>query len=60
MMSALVRCYFLFSEQKYETLFVNVGKAKISESKQQKRLVVLIDRDLKFDENVLTQRKKSR
>ena len=58
--AALARCYFLFSGHKYETLFVNVGKAKISESKQQKRLGVLIDRDLKFDENVLTKRKKSR
>ena len=54
------KCYFLFSGHNYETLFVNVGEAKILESKQQKRLDVLIDRDLKFDEYVLSQRKKSR
>ena len=47
------KCHFLFSGHKYETLFVNVGKAKIWESKQQKLLVILIDRDLKFDEYVL-------
>ena len=48
------KCCFLFSGHKYETLFANVGEAKISESKQQKLLGVLIDRDLKFDECVLS------
>ena len=28
------KCHFLFSGHKYETLFVNVGETKISESKQ--------------------------
>ena len=40
-------------------MFVNVGEAKIWESKRQKRLGILIDRDLKFDEYVLTQSKKA-
>ena len=40
-------------------MFVNVGETKIWESKRQKRLGILIDRDLKFDEYVLTQSKKA-
>ena len=50
--------HFLFSGDKYET-FVNLGETKIWESKQQKLLGVLIDRDLKFDEYVLSQCKKA-
>ena len=51
--------HFLFSGHKYEKLFVNVVETKIWESKQQKLLGVLIDRDLKFDEYVLSQCKKT-
>ena len=46
------KCHFLFSGHKYETLFVNVGETKFWESKQQKLLGILIDRDLKFDKYV--------
>ena len=53
------KCHFLFSGHKYETLFVNAGQAKIWESEQQKHLGIFIDRDLKFDEYVLSQRKKA-
>ena len=35
------KCQFLFSRQKYETLFVNVGETKIWETKQPKRLGIL-------------------
>ena len=49
------KCHFLFSEHKYETLFVDVGETKIWESKQQKVLGILIIRDLKFDEYALSQ-----
>ena len=35
-------------------LFVNVGETKIWKSKQQKPLGILIDKDLKFDEYVLS------
>ena len=49
------KCHFLFSGHKYEALFVNVGATKIWESKQQKLLGILIDRDLKFDEYILSQ-----
>ena len=53
------KCHFLISEHKYQTLFVNVGETKIWESNQQKPLGILIDRDLKYDEYVLSQCKKS-
>ena len=53
------KCHFLFSGHKYETLFVNVGETKIWESKQQKLLGIFIDRDLKFNEYVLSQCKKT-
>ena len=53
------KCHFLFSGHKYETLFVNLGETKAWESKQQKLLGILIDRDLKFDEYVLLQCKKA-
>ena len=49
------KCHFLFSGHKYEALFVNVGATKIWESKQQKLLGILTDRDLKFDEYILSQ-----
>ena len=39
--------------------FVNVGETKIWKSKQQKLLGILIDRDLKFDEYILSQCKKA-
>ena len=48
------KCPFLFLWQKYETLFVNVGETKIWESKQEKLSGILIDRDLKFDEYILS------
>ena len=52
------KCHFLFLGHKYETLFINVGEAKIWETKQQKLSVVLIDRDLKFNKYVLSQCKR--
>ena len=42
---------------KYETLVI-AGETKIWKNKQQKLLGILIDRDLKFDEYVLSQCKK--
>ena len=52
------KCRFLFSGHKYETLFVNVGETKIWESKQLRLSGIFIDRDLKFDDCVLSQCKK--
>ena len=45
--------HFLLSVHKYDTLF-NLGEKRIWESKQQKLLGVHIDRNLKFDESVLS------
>ena len=53
------KSHFLFSGHKYETLFVNVGETKIWARKQQTLLGILIDRDLTFDEYVLSQCKKA-
>ena len=53
------KCHFLFSGHKHETLLINVGETKIWDSKQQKLLGILIDRDLRFDEYVLSQWKKA-
>ena len=53
------KCHFLFSGHKHETLLINVGETKIWDSKQQKLLGILIDRDLRFDEYVLSQCKKA-
>ena len=52
------KCHLLYSGHKYET-FVNVGETKIWESKQKKLLGILTDRDLKFNEYVLSQCKKA-
>ena len=59
MMLTQDKCHFLFSGNKYETLFVNIEETKIWESKQQKLLGVLIDRDLKFNEYVFSHCKKA-
>ena len=53
------KCHFLFSLHKNVRLFVNAEETKIWESKQQKFLGVLIERDLKYDEYVLSQCKKA-
>ena len=50
--------HFLFLGHKHETLFSNLGEANIWQRvkfKQQKPLGVLIDRNLNFDEYVLSQ-----
>ena len=54
------RCNFLFSGHLCETLSAKIRDIKIWESKEQEHLVVLIDRDLKFDEFVLSQCQKAR
>ena len=46
------KCNFLFSGHKYDTLFVDVGETKIWENKQQKCLVVLIDRGIRNSMNM--------
>ena len=54
-----VKCFFQFADHKHEMLFATIVKAKIWESKQQKRFGFLIKRDLKFDEHVFLQYRKA-
>ena len=46
------KCHFLISGHKHEHIWANVGNAMIWESKSEKLLGILIDKDLKFDEHV--------
>ena len=53
------KCHSLFSGHKYKTVFVNCRRGKdLVEQATKTFLGVLIDRDLKFDEYVLSQCKK--
>ena len=49
------KCHFLLSEHKYEMIWANIGQTKIWESRKQKLLGIIIDRNLRFDEYVLNQ-----
>ena len=53
------KCHLLILGHKYESVWVNIGSYKISESKDQKLLGVNIDRNLKFSHYILQQRKKA-
>ena len=52
------KCHFLLSGYKHEVMFANIGHSKIWENCTQKLLGIIIDRNLKFDEYILTQCKK--
>ena len=45
--------------RKNELLWANIGRRKILESEKQKRLRIVIDRNLRFDEYILSQCKKA-
>ena len=49
------KCHLLLSGYKHEVMWTNIGQSQIWKSKKQKRLVVIIDRDMKFDEYILIQ-----
>ena len=53
------KCYLLISGHKYELLWANIGSSKIWESEKQKLLGTVIDRNLRFDEYILSQCKKA-
>ena len=53
------KCHFLLSGHKYEMIWANIGQIKIWESRKQKLLGIIIDRNLGFDEYVLNQCKKA-
>ena len=52
------KCHFLLSGHKHEVMFAKIGHWKIWESCARKLLRIIIDRNLKFDEYILTQCKK--
>ena len=53
------KCQFLLSGHKHEVMFAKKGHSKICENCRQKLLRIIIDRNLKFDEYILTQCKKA-
>ena len=52
------KCHLRLSGYKHEVMWANIGQSQIWESKEQKHVGVLIDRDIKFDEHILIQCKK--
>ena len=52
------KCLLLLSDYKHEVMWANIGQSQIWESKRQKLLGVVIDRNMKFDEYILIQCKK--
>ena len=52
-------CHFLLSGRKHEMIWANIGQTKIWESRKQKLLGIIIDRNLCFGEYVLNQCKKA-
>ena len=53
------KCHFLLSGHKHEVMFAKIGHSKNWENCTQKLLGIIIDRNLKFDEYILTQCKKA-
>ena len=53
------KCHFLLSGHKHEVIFGKIRHSKILENCTQKLLGIIIDRNLKFDEYILTQCKKA-
>ena len=53
------RCHFPPPGHKHEMICVNIGQTKTWESRKQKPLGIIIDRNLRFDKNVLNQCKKA-
>ena len=53
------KCHLLISGHKHELFWANIRRSKIWESQKQKRLGIAIDRNLRFDECILSQCKKA-
>ena len=53
------KCHLLLSGYKHEVMWANIGQSQIWESKEQKRLGVIIDRGMKFGEYIQIQCKKT-
>ena len=53
------KCQFLLSGHKYEVMFAKIGHSTVWEKCAQKLLGIMINRNLKFDEYIPTQCKKT-
>ena len=53
------KCHSLLSGHKHEMIWAKIGQTKIWESRKQKLLEIIIDRNLGFDEYGLNQCKKA-
>ena len=53
------KCHLLISRRKYELLWANIGRSIIWESQKQNLLGIVIDRNLSFDEYILSQCRKA-
>ena len=53
------KCHFLLSGHKHKVTFAKIGHSKIWENCTQKLLGIIIDQNLKFDEYIQTQCKKT-
>ena len=53
------KCHFLLSGYKHEMIRINIRQNKIWESRKQKLLGIITDRNLRFEEYVLNQCKKA-
>ena len=53
------KCHLPVAEHRYQTLWAKIGETRISESKNEKLLWLAIDRNLNFDDHVLTLCKKA-
>ena len=54
------KCHLLLSGYKHEVMWANIGQSQLWESKEQKLLGIIIDRDMNFDKHILLQCKKVR
>ena len=53
------KCHFLLSGHKHEMIWATIGQTKIYESRKQKLLGIITDRNLRFDKYILNQCKKA-
>ena len=53
------KCHLVVAGHRYETLWANIGETRIWESKNEKLLGLIIDRNLNFDDHVFTLCKKA-
>ena len=53
------KCHLFNSDHKFEAIWAKIGQTKIWQNKNQKLLGVIIDRQLNFDEHLISLCKKA-